>query len=209
MSFAEGRVGFIAKLAEGISRELRLGLQGELIVGNAGLGKYFEQNRAGNLFIATNQAGVALTAGLNAVCTGLILNNPRGSGKKLVLLEYLAALTSAPAGAATLGLAMDFGLPSSTGVTHTAALSPGPINLKTGKSNSVALADSSATLPNTPVFVRPVGGGPVATGSIESAFIRDEIDGAIVIPEGASIATFSLTTAISVMSALLFAEIET
>lgn len=206
MAFSEGRVGFIAKLAAGISRELRLGSQGELIVGMSGLGKYFEQNQAGNLFVVSNQAGVALTAGLAAACTGLILNNPRGSGKRLIILEYIAAITSAPAAAATLGLAMDFGLPASTGVTHTTPILP--INLKTGKNNATALADTSATLPNTPVFVRPIGGGPVATGSINTAFINDKIDGAIVLDEGASIATFSLTTAISVMSAFVFAEIE-
>jgi hypothetical protein len=206
MSFAEGRVGLRGVLSPGSPGELRLGKTAELIVGDAGLGKYFEAVRNGLVFFACTQAGVALTTTLSATATGIILSNPAGSGKNLVLLDFLAALTTAPAGVATLGWAAQFGSPTPTGVTHTTPLTVRNALLGDG-SIGVGLCDSSATLPNTPVAVRPIPGGPVATGSITPPFIRDEIDGALIVKPGCSVNTFCLTTAISALLALWWAEI--
>ena len=58
----------------------------------------------------------------------------------------------------------------------------------------VGKADSAATTVGTPVFVRMLN-GPVATASISPAYIRDDIDGAIIIPQGASVQLAFLTTA--------------
>lgn len=207
MSFAEGRVGFPGWLAGGVPRELRLGRAGELIVTDAGLGRFFEAVRNGLVFFAANQAGVALTTTLSATATGIILTNPVGSGKLLVLLDFLAALTSAPAGVGSIGWAYQkIGGPVATGVTHTAALVVR--NALLGEETvGVGLCDSSATLPNVPVCVRPVPGGPVASGSLTPPFIRDEIAGALILKPGTSINTFCLTTAISALCSLAWAEV--
>jgi len=204
----EGKVGPQA-LSDGASNALRLARSGASIVRPDGLGSYAEAVDRGLVFFASTQAGVALTTTLSATATGFILTNPVGSGKNLILLDALFALTTAPAGIATLGWAAQFNEPVVTGVTHTTPLTVRSAKLQNGVRAGVGLADSSATLPNVPVAVRWVPGGPVATGTLNSAFIRDEINGLLVLAPGSSLNTFVLTTAISAGITVYWAEVDT
>jgi hypothetical protein len=181
----------------------RLGNSGEIVVSEL-MGRYYELSKRGNLFIASNQAGVALSL-LNATATGLILSNPAGSGRNLVLLDILVALTSAPAGIATLMLAGNV-TQAQAATVHTT-----PLTIRNAllgaQLSTVALADSAATLPATPVVLRAIGGGPVATGSVTAPFVRDEVAGEIVVAPGMSISLSALTTAISVLGTFVFADV--
>lgn len=167
--------------------------------------RYVESVLQGNVYTASTQAGVALTVGLSTTATGIILTNPPNSGKVLALIELLAALTTAPAGISTVGLQAVV-TPQIAETTHTAALVVrnariGNTSMASGK------VDSSATLAATPVCVRAVPGGPVATGSVTSAYIKDEIAGAIILEPGTAIATFALTTAISALLTVTWEEL--
>lgn len=166
--------------------------------------RYMESVLQGNVFTASTQAGVALTTTLSTTMTGIILTNPPNSGKYLLLTELIAALTTAPAGIATIGLAA-VATPQVAETTHTTPLVVrnaiiGVTSSATGK------VDSSSTVATTPVCVRAVPGGPVATGSVTSAYIKDEIAGAIGIAPGTAIGTFALTTAISALLTLTWEE---
>lgn len=189
-------------LADGASAPVRGMKDGSLAVTEIN-GRYYEQVKRGQVFIASLQAAVALST-LNATATGLILTNPANSGVDLVLLEILIALASAPAGISTIALAANLN-PVAAAVVHTT-----PVAIRNallgGPANSVALADSAATLPAAPVIVRPIGGGPVATGSVNAPFIKDEVAGDIIVPPGCAISLTYLTTAISALAAFIWHE---
>jgi hypothetical protein len=182
----------------------RAGRTGELFAADA-QARYFDQVRRGNTFYACMQAIAALSVN-STTATGLIITNPPGNNKYLVLLELCVAIGSAPAGIAVLAL-----VGSQTGaITHTT-----PIVRNTGFNNAVfgggagqptALVDSAATVAAVQT-VRAVGGGPAATGSVGTAFIKDEIAGAVVLAPGACVSLQAFTTAISVIASLTWAEV--
>lgn len=162
---------------------------------------YYELARRGQVFMACLQAVVALST-LNATATGFILTNPAGSGCNIALLDVCVALASAPAGIASVHLA--YGAKSDTAVTHTT-----PLTVRCGMLEStrgVGLADSAATLPAAPVAIRAIGGGPVAGSSITSPFIMDRVNGQIIIPPGSTLSLGYITTAISVVASMSWAE---
>lgn len=157
--------------------------------------------RRGNSYTACMQAIAALSVN-STTATGLIITNPSNSGKNLVFLELLVAIASAPAGVSALALV---GAASGT-VTHTTPMTTGFRNHNLGAANgSVALVDTAATIP-TPFTLRPVPGGPVATGSVVTGFIKDEIDGALVVSPGGVVSLQAFTTAISVIASLTWEE---
>ena len=169
---------------------------------NAAYMDYFSLAQRGQVFMASLQSVVALTT-LNATATGFILTNPGSSGVNIALLDVCVALASAPAGIASVHLA--YGTKSDTAVTHTT-----PLTVRSGLLDAykgAGLADSSATLPAAPVAIRAIGGGPVATGSVTSPFIRDEVRGQIIIPPGSSLSLGYITTAISVVASMAWAEL--
>lgn len=170
-----------------------------------GHGRYQENVLRGNTYQACNQAGVAWTVALGTTATGFILTNPAGSGYNLVVIELMVAPTTAPAGIATMLLAGNVNT-AAAAVTHTTPLTVR--NALLGQTRTgVGLADSASTLPAAPVVVRPIPGGPVATGSINSMFIKDEVAGAIVLQPGTAVSTFALTTAISAVVCMTWEEV--
>jgi hypothetical protein len=181
---------------------VRVDREGAAMVGDAHA-RYMEAARRGGLFFACNSASQALSLN-SATATGLILSNPLGSGKNLALVELCVALLTAPAGVSSLILT---GHPT---VQPTANVHTTPLVIKNAllgqPSTAVATADSAATLPSAPTILRPVGGGPVATGSVTAPFIKDEIAGAIVLAPGTSIGLQALTTAISVIASMTWEE---
>ena len=204
----EARTG-PAVSSDGAAGETRRGRFNELITNDLGLGRYAEAVLRGQVFWASTQSGIALTTTLSTTATGFILTNPVGSGKNLLLLDTVVALTSAPAGVATLAWAVQFNSPTVTAVTHTTPLTVRPALLSGGGAagGGVGLADSAATLPNTPVALRAIPGGPVASGTLNAAFIRDEVSGLVIMAPGCSINTFALTTAISAVISVWWAEV--
>lgn len=152
----------------------------------------FNYNRSGQVFFAANNTEVTLSA-LSATATGLILCNPWGSGKNIALLSVQWAHTTAPAGAAVVGIAASPQVPTAPTHTTPAVIYSG---LLTGvaAANSVARVDTSATTIGTPIMIRQLG-GPVAASSISPPYINDRIDGEIILLPGVSIQLAYLTTA--------------
>ena len=156
------------------------------------------------IFMASTQAGVATSTALSTTQTGFTLTNPIGSGTTLVLLFVSGALTTAPAGIATVVLAANVN-PNAAAVTQGTALVVR--NAKLGNSTQgVGLAASAATLPVAPVVVMGLG-GPVATGSVSQPQIFCELNGGLAIEPGCAISINSITTAISGIWTMIWAEV--
>lgn len=156
------------------------------------------------VFTASTQAGVATSTGLSTTQTGFTLTNPIGSGVTLILLEANIAATTAPAGVATLVWAANVN-PNAAAVTQTTPLVVRSAKLGNGTICN-ALAASAVTLPAAPVVVRAIG-GPVATGSVSSPYIYDDIQGALAVEPGCCVSINSLTTAISAVISVVWAEV--
>ena len=141
---AEGRVGIISA-AEGTVNPLRTTADGSLVV-TQGSGKYTEAVMAGRVFAAANQAAGALTAAFATTYTGLVIENPLGSGKNVIILQASWATTVAVPTATAIGLMT--GYDAGDAATAIAAR-----NRFKGHSNtSVCNIDNGCTLTGTPVL---------------------------------------------------------
>lgn len=159
-----------------------------------------------DVFVASTQAGQATTTGLSTTQTGFTLTNPAGSGKSLVVLEINIAQSVAPAAAGIFVAAANVN-PVATAVTQTT-----PLTVRSAKlgvtDTGAGLAASAVTLPAAPVVVRPIGGGPLATGGINSAFISDKVDGALVIQPGCALSISTITTAVTAIIGMTWREVD-
>lgn len=157
-----------------------------------------------NVYMASNQAGTALSTALSTTQTGFTLTNPAGSGVNLVLLQCVVTMTTAPAGIATIVYAANVN-PIAAAVVHTTPLVVRSAVL--GKASlGAGLVDGAATLPAAPVVVRSAC-GPVATGSVSSPYVHDDIDGALVLAPGTAVSVNCLTTAISAIVSMTWREV--
>lgn len=165
---------------------------------------YIVDGTDANTFVASTQAGVATSTGLSTTQTGFTLTNPAGSGVNLVVLQINVACTTAPAAAATIVAAANVN-PVATAVTQTTPLTVRPAVLGQTRTGA-GLAASAVTLPAAPVVVRALG-GPVAGSSISPPYIRDDVDGALVLTPGTALSINSLTTAISAVISMVWREV--
>jgi hypothetical protein len=173
--------------------------------------RYYNMVKRGNVFFACNSAVQALSVN-NATATGLILSNPVNSGKNLVLLEATIALASVPGAISEIVLTgHDAG--TST-ITHTTALTVrnalmGAGGGSTSRQVNVGLADSSATIPASPTVFRAFGSYlwiATAANVIGTPFYKDEIAGALVVGPGCDVSIQAVTTAISAICSMTWAE---
>jgi len=79
---------------DGATPQARLTKFGSLLTDQAE-GRYYEETYRGNVFFASLQASTTFTLFGTTTATGLILSNPAGSGKNLVLLQVAYALVVA------------------------------------------------------------------------------------------------------------------
>lgn len=151
-------------------------------------------NRKGQVFCAANTAAKSVIAVTTAM-TGVILYNPAGSGKKLVIVDAGWAWTTAPIAVHNLGMAL--AAPHVTVPTTLTAIGSGVLAAD-GSGNagsSVAKAYDAATLPVAPVIVRWSFGAAYGSGVGESPhMLQDKIDGAIVLVPGAVLTFAAVTT---------------
>jgi len=140
---AEAKKGLINVAASEVA-PLRSNIDGAVVVQQAG-GKYTEAVREARVFVAANQAAVAVTAAMATTYTGLVIENPTTSGKNFVMLQVSYACTVAVPTATALGLmtGLDAG---------DAAAAITPRNRFTGGAASVAIVDNGCTLTGTPVL---------------------------------------------------------
>jgi hypothetical protein len=190
---------------DGATPNLRFGRLADAIFSELN-GRYYEQVYRGNVFIAALQAGTAIT-NLNATATGLILTNPAGSGKNLVLLEILLAQTSTAA-AATNWVALAANVnPTAAAVVHTTPVTLRNALLGSGAS-SVAFADSAATLPAAPFVIRALHAPSISATATTAVppFIKDEVAGAVIVAPGTAISLTS-SAAFSAIASFTWAEL--
>ncbi len=150
-------------------------------------------NRQGKVFVGANVSAKSVIAVTTAM-TGLILWNPTGSGKKLVLVDTGFVYTTAPGAIHNLGIAVmtsNTAVPTSLTVAGRSAVSAD------GAGNTpVGIVWDAATLPVAPVAVRWFD-GTLATGGVGNYQANDRIDGSIVlVPGAAACLTVVTTTAI-------------
>lgn len=166
---------------------------------------FLEQARLGNMYHACSAGAVTLST-VNTTCTGLAISNPYGSGKLLVIKRISFAPSTAPGGAAVVGLAISPSV-SQTAVTHTTpmvihnSLMIGS-NLKVG----AGAVDAAATLPTTPVWLRPLA-SVVAGSSISPAKYGEDIMGEIILPGGTHLSLSYLTTAAVGIASVTWVEV--
>lgn len=156
------------------------------------------------VFTASTQAGIALSTALSTTQTGFTLTNPIGSGITLLILKINGALTTAPAAISTVVLAANTN-PNAAAVTQTTPLVVR--NAKLGNSTQAAgLAASAVTLPAAPAVVMGLG-GPVATGSVSQPQINVDMEGSLAVQPGCAVSINALTTAISGVWSMVWAEV--
>jgi hypothetical protein len=170
--------------------------------------RYWDSVKNGNVWLAANQAGAALS-NLSATCTGFCLTNPAGSGKYLSLIEIGIVQTSTAATTANAGIQLAANVnPVASVVIHTTPLTVR--NALVGTSASpVGLVDSAATLPAAPVAIMNLWQPSVsatATTAIPPVVIIP-IDGKIMLKEGTSV-SLSALSALSVAAHMVWEEIQ-
>lgn len=195
------------RYASGVAAQFRAGPYGEQVVNDVGLGRYFESNRNGRLFTVANTAIQALSVG-SATATGLILANPLGSGKALIVLQASFAPSIDETADTVVALFQNDNV-AAAAVTHTTPLTPKPGLIGAGTA-PVGKADSSATLPAVPTLIRPLMGGGWATaaGFSQAAAAMDPIDGQLVLLPNTALSIQALTTAITGVSGMTWAEVD-
>lgn len=164
----------------------------------------FDQAKIGNTYFASNQAAVTLS-GLSTTATGLILVNPAGSTVNIAVMTATWAFTTAPAGASIVGWAMSPAPAATAALTTPITPNIQQVRLFGTAGNSQARVCSAATTVGTPVWAR-VMGGPVAAAQINPPFLKDDIDGAIILVPGTSIQLAFLTTAAVGMGSVTWVE---
>jgi len=198
----EGKVG-IQTLANGGKAPLRLNTEGAAVVSQAH-GKYYEAVKAGRVYVAANQAGVALTAAMATTYTGLVLFNPTASTKDFVLLGCGYATTVAVPTATVIGLMTGTVV---TNATMDAATSVTPRNRLVGSANtSSAIVDGGCTLNGTPVLEQVFGSAwtEATTAGTTGPNTWQDLDGSMIVQPGSYVAfySFAANTAAFILSFL-------
>lgn len=197
---ANGGLQYVADGVSGV--DAAAGRNNQLAVDEVQGRFYFLASR-GKLFTAANQTAVALST-KSTTYTGFGLNNPLGSNIMLSLLDVCVALATAPAGISNLHLEANTAV---QGVVPTTVTALSTVCTQLGNSSvGVGVAVSAATLATAPTVIRAIGGGPNAAGSVTTPFIRDEIAGQIVLLPGTFVGLGYVTTAISAISSMVWAE---
>lgn len=165
--------------------------------------RYYQNNYRGNVFFAANTAAQALSVA-SATYTGLAVSNPAGSGKNIVLLDVAFGLQTLQTGfsAVVLGYA-----PS---VALTTGNSAGPLSAIVGSGTaSIAKVGASATLGAAPTIARILAGAQwVTTGTTSNIqIVKDEIAGALIVPPGQLVCIEAITTAVTGLAHITWAEL--
>ncbi len=165
--------------------------------------RYADAVRAGQVFFGANSAIVALSVN-SATATGLILTNPLLSGVNLEIIEVCVAIASAPGAQSNLVLTGNILTTAAAATTHTTPLIVKNALISSGVTGQ-GLLDSAATVP-TPAALRAIGGGVVGATTLNTAFIRDVLDGLLTLAPGCVISLQAMTTAISVVASITWRE---
>lgn len=189
---------------DGTPNPLRLEKSGAQVVQTAH-GWYNEAVYRGNTFFGANQAAQALTSIGTTAQTGLILVNPPGSGKNLVLLQVEFALTGAANNNPTIALAVQATASSSLA-------SPTTNNAKNalvgGPTNCVGIVTTSATLQSNPIVAKVIQ--CCNTTTIPAAVnppVTYDFGGSLMLTPGTAACIASIATTATGLASITWEEI--
>jgi len=166
---------------------------------------FLDQARLGNMYHAHSTGAGAVTV-IHATYTGLVLSNPLGSGKDLVVdkMNFVGTTLAAIAGigvmvSPTLLTAIQTG---TAGVIHNGRVSGSNSNV--GKGQALV----GATLLTTPVWLRPMGLDNITAAITGYKGFEADFGGSLVIPPGMYAGLATLTTARTGLASITWAEVD-
>ena len=206
-SLVRGVVGPSVASGDGSPVPMRLGRNGELIIGN-GHGKYYEQVARGKCYHASMQAGASLGTALTATAVTLTLYNPLNSGVVLALLHAGVAITTVPGvGNVNFAYAINVNPIAVAPATNTPAVIR---NCLLGGPAGVGLAYTATTLPAAPVIARMMPGGmyfATAAAAAAPMSLTDWVDGSLVLAPNTAVTIQGIGIATSGIVSLMWEEI--
>jgi len=190
----EKKTGPVAS-SDGAVNPARMDKQGADVATQAH-GEYNEATVRNNVFMASSQGEDTWSIALATTpALGVILSNPPGSDKNLSILKVGMAITTAPAGQASIHLAG--GYVADGGVlVHNQALVI--YNMKLGSpASSVAFADDSANLVvGSPLYLLPLIGAFTNALLFAQPMAMTDIGGMVMVPPGGYVFIAALTVAL-------------
>lgn len=166
---------------------------------------FVEQARIGNVYHSHNTTAGAVTV-LSATCTGLIIENPAGSGKDLVM-QNMSFVGSTLTTIREIGVACSATVDQTGSSSTTAAVIHNGRNTGSNGNVGVGKSFSIATLPAAPVWLRPAG-SPKVTAAVEAAnALTVEFDGSFIVTPGTFICFSALTAAATGLCSATWAEV--
>ena|SRR3990167_894471 len=164
-------------------------------------------NRQGKVFTAANVSAKNVIAVTTAM-TGVILHNPAGSNKKLLIANAGWVWTTVPGAVHNIGLALAG--PNATAPSSLTAIGSGVLSADGAGNagNSVGRAYDAATLPVAPVIVRWLGGAAWGTSVGVSPFsIMQNVDGGLILVPGSTLTFAAVTTTAVGMGSVTWVEV--
>lgn len=188
MTQIAGAVGPVSKTSNGnTNAPAMVDNQNNLLI-SAYHGRFYNAAYNGglptNMYSLCNQAAVTTTAALATTFTGLSVANPAGSGVNLEILFFSVGQSLAGV-AAAVGYMTGVGASAGTLIPRPSVVNQAPA--------SKAIGSNSSTLVGTPVLEEVIGSvGSVATTAYGlTAGLYKDIGGALIIPPGAFIASYT------------------
>ena len=159
-------------------------------------------NRQGKMYFACNQANKATTA-LSTTATGLILQNPWGSGKKLLVVDARFAFSAVPTAAGAVMLSGG-NTPSSTAPTSLTADTIWAADGSGVSTTAVARVYTIATLAVVNVYIAPLS---VASSTSASADMSKLPEGGMIVVPGNYLMFSHVTTVATGIGSFLWVEV--
>jgi hypothetical protein len=189
----EGHVG-PARYSDNIDALLRLGNDGEAIVGELG-SKYAEQSLRGNSFVFPTTTAASVTALGNNIPT---IFNPLGSGVSFVLTKVtmqVGAVGTPAVSGFQYGYLANAGAQIGTASPILTATFVAGINcLIGGRVPKVLFAPAAITFTTAPALLAPVGFNLGSTATETPYNLVDDVDGRIALPPGTALQIGASTT---------------
>ena len=164
---------------------------------------FLDQARLGNVYHSHNTTAGAVTV-LSATCTGLVLSNPIGSTKHLIV-DNMSFVGSTLAGIAEIGVAVSSSIATAVQTGTAAVIHNGKLNgsdQTLGKGRTFSIA----TLLTTPVWFRPIGHARITGSQDGNQAFEANFGGSLVITPGTYVAFSTLTAARTGLCSITWAE---
>lgn len=163
-------------------------------------------NRQGKVFVAANVSAKSVIAVTTAM-TGVILHNPAGSGKKLLIVDAGWVYTTAAAALHNIGLAL--AAPHATAPASLTAIGSGVLRADGSgtASEAVGRAYDAATLPVAPVAVKWLWGAVATGGTNTYGPMTAYLDGSLILVPGATLTFAAVTTTAVGMGSVSWIEV--